>query len=124
MARRGERDRGKERFWRRTLRQWRRSRQTIRDFCAEHGLSEPSFYAWRRIIAERERQASVREARHQRREEAKLLEKPVFVPLQVVPTAMGPLEVVLGQGRIVRVPPGFDAATLRQLLAVLEEPSC
>jgi hypothetical protein len=36
----------------------------------------------------------------------------------------GTLEVVLGLGRVVRVPPGFDATTLRQLLAVLEEPSC
>jgi hypothetical protein len=29
--------------------------------------------------------------------------------------------VVLGDGRIVRVAPGFDAATLRRLLAVLQE---
>jgi hypothetical protein len=35
------------------------------------------------------------------------------------------LELVVGSGRVVRVPPGFDVATLRNLLAVLEErPSC
>jgi hypothetical protein len=35
------------------------------------------------------------------------------------------LELVIGSGRIVRVPPGFDAATLRRLLTILEEsPSC
>jgi hypothetical protein len=33
----------------------------------------------------------------------------------------GRLEIVLASGRTVRVPTGFDAATLRQVLAVLEE---
>jgi hypothetical protein len=31
---------------------------------------------------------------------------------------------VLERGRIVRVAPGFDPATLRQLLAVLDEQAC
>jgi hypothetical protein len=43
----------------------------------------------------------------------------VFVPVTVAATPV--LEVVLGDGRVVRVPAGFDAATLRQLLMVLQE---
>ena len=63
MAGRGKRDGGKERFWRRMLRQWRRSGLCVRAFCAEHGLAEPSFYAWRRIVAERDQEsARVRQA--------------------------------------------------------------
>jgi hypothetical protein len=42
MSRRGDRDLGKERFWRRMLRRWQMSGRTVRDFCAEHGVSEPS----------------------------------------------------------------------------------
>jgi transposase-like protein len=53
MAGLSKRDGGKERFWRRILRQWRRSGLSVRDFCAEHGLAEPSFYSWRRIVADR-----------------------------------------------------------------------
>jgi hypothetical protein len=34
------------------------------------------------------------------------------------------LEVVLGHGRVLRVPAGFDAQALRELLRVLEEPPC
>ncbi len=118
MARRGERDYAKERFWRRLLRQWRRSGQTVRDFCAEHGLAEPSFYAWRRIIAERDRQAT-------RHGHDRASDTPAFVPVRLAPTLTAPLEVVLGSGRLLRITPGFDPATLRQLLAVLEEqPSC
>ena len=51
------------------------------------------------------------------------------MPVRVVPDEepahAGSVEVVLADGRRVRVPPGFDPATLRQLLAVLEEvPPC
>ena len=61
MARRGaRRDRGKERFWRRLLRLWRRSGRTVRAFCTEHEVSEPSFFAWRRVLAERDQQRGQR----------------------------------------------------------------
>src|ERR1700739_2127018 len=111
MVRRGrERDAGKEQFWRRMLGLWRQSRCSVRDFCVEHGVSEPSFYAWRRSIAQRDRQRrdaghaagagpiAPRLRAHQssgRPRDA----QPVFVPLGVVaaPTAT-PLEVVLGPG--------------------------
>lgn len=109
-----------EQFWRDMLLLWRDSGQSVRAFCATQGLSEPSFYAWRRTLAQRQQQL------------------PAFVPLRVMPTPTapptpttappvesGPLELVLGRGRVVRVTPGFDADTLRHLLAVLEEgPSC
>jgi hypothetical protein len=47
---------------------------------------------------------------------------PVFVPLRIIDVATQvAFEVVLERGRVVRILRGFDAATLRQLLAVLEE---
>src|SRR6516164_1218296 len=105
MSGRGERDRGKERFWRRMLRLWRSSGGSVRDFCAAHQLSEPSFFFWRRTIAARDRQAaSARQRSDGHRGGADL-----FVPVRVLPTTPG-LELVLGGGRVVRVPAGFDAA--------------
>lgn len=83
------------------------------------GLVEPSFYAWRRALGERDQQAAASAGGADPAEAP-----PVFVPLHVVPTAATALELVLDRGRTVRVPAGFDAGTLRQLLAVLEEPSC
>src|SRR5262245_58100293 len=106
MARGRERDRGKERYWRRVLCQWQRSGQRVRSFCSAHGLCEASFYAWRRTIQERDVHGLPGDAR------------PTFVPVTIA-TAAASLEVVLPDGRVVRVPAGFDAATLRQLLAVL-----
>ena len=104
-------DEQKERQWRRWLEEWRSSGLSVRVFCERRRLSEPSFYAWRRALAKRD------------------AERPEFVPVQVVgdegETAGDLLELVLAGGRSVRVPAGFDAATLRRLLAVLEEqPPC
>jgi hypothetical protein len=126
MAGRGYRDCGKERFWRRTFRQWRRSGLGVRAFCAEHGLPEPSFYAWRRIVAQRDQESSRIRAKSERDSVGRAVpaneDTPVFVPLRVIDVSTQvALEVVLERGRVVRVLRGFDADTLRQLLAVLEE---
>src|SRR5262245_9656921 len=100
------RDERKEQQWRRRINQWRASGLSVRGFCARQGLATASFYHWRRVL---ERRAA---------------EAPAFVPVQVVadatPAEASALEVVLVGGRAVRVAPGFDAATLRRLLAVLE----
>jgi hypothetical protein len=48
----------KERAWRQRLAAWQKSRLTGRDFCRQHSLSEASFYAWRRVLAQRDREAA------------------------------------------------------------------
>jgi hypothetical protein len=121
------RDLGKERYWRRVLGQCRQSVLTARDFCAANGLSEPSFYGWKREIARRDEERTAgTQARTavsaSRRSAAAAL--PAFVPVRIEASAACALEVVVAGGRLVRVRPGFDAAVLRQLLAVLEEPPC
>ena len=100
----------KERRWRRWIGEWQASGLSVRAFCQRRGLTVASFYAWRRVLQRR------------------AAERAAFVPVQVVADAVSTrtsaLEVVLTDGRTVRVTPGFDAATLRQLLAVLEGRPC
>jgi transposase len=112
MSTTNQRRASKERFWRTMVRQWRSSGLSVRAFCAEHDLAEPSFYAWRRTLAERDASAVP------------------FVPVRVAPeprlqttadASTGTLELVLGAGRRLRIGPGFDAPTLTRLLALLEE---
>jgi transposase len=112
MSTNKERSSSKERFWHRMVRQWRTSGLSVRAFCVEQGLSEPSFYSWRRTLAEREATAVA------------------FVPVTVTPErrvatetdgSAGPLELVLDRGRRLRIGPGFDGPTLTRLLALLEE---
>ena len=103
------RDESKEQQWRRWIARWQTSGLSVAAFCVRHGLAAPSFYAWRRTVQRRDTSAAT------------------FVSVQLAPDeapASAPvLEVVLPDGRLVRVPAGFDAATLRQLLAVLREDS-
>jgi len=114
---------GKERFWRDMVQQWLDSGQSIRAFCRTRNLGEASFYAWRRTLAQRDQLGGqllggTGPARRGGR-------PPLFVPVQVSVATSAPLEVVLEHGRVVRVPAGFDATTLRQLLVVLAEaPPC
>jgi hypothetical protein len=107
MAQGKPRDERKEQQWRRWIGEWRTSGLGVRDFCDRRGLSEPVFYRWRRILEQRAADSAA------------------FLPVHIIPgdlpTPIGALELVLSGGRTVRVAPGFDAATLRQLLAVLEE---
>lgn len=118
-----QRDVGKERQWRRHLARWRRSGLTVREYCAAAGLAEHNFYAWKRALAERARQA--KKSRGQRRRRRSM----PFVPVQVVadePTSprIGNVEVVLGNGRLLRLEPGCDLHFVKQVVAVLEEPAC
>ena len=47
----------REAYWRDQVRRQTSSGLSVRRFCEDAGLSEPSFYAWRRRLAERDRPA-------------------------------------------------------------------
>jgi transposase len=101
------RDLGREPYWRRVLGRWRRSGLSVRAFCQAEGVNEPQFYWWRRKLV---------------RVEPK---EPAFVPVHVVTedvSAPAPrdIEVVLANGRCLRVGPGFDPHTLVTLVDLLE----
>jgi hypothetical protein len=125
-----QRDPSKERYWRRWLHLWQQSGLTARDFCVAHRVPESSFYAWRRELARRDgRAARTRPplpARPVVPAPSSRTAGPAFVQLAIdagvaVPPA---IEVVVAGRRVLRVRPGFDADLLRQLVHLLEEPSC
>ena len=103
-------DPARERVWRKRLLRWKASGLKVREFCAREGVTPTAFAHWRKEIA----------ARDARRAETTA---PPFVPI-CVPPAPVPLEVSLVGGRVIRVPPGFDPAHLRAVVAALEGPPC
>jgi hypothetical protein len=130
-----------EQFWRTTVAKWVASGLNIRGFCRKHHLTEPSFYCWRRELAARDgtpvarpatapksasstRRSSARSRplRPTPRRSSAPAPRPSFVALRVV--ADTPLELVLRSGHVLRVPPGYDAAHLRAVVAALEGPPC
>lgn len=128
------RDRAKERHWRRLVRGWKRSGLTIRDFCACEGLSEPSFYVWRRELIRRAEESMPVASRVEFPGRHSSTNAPAFLPVQVVADATpdtaadspahGCLEVQLPTGVRLRVPSGFDRRTLTDVLAALEARPC
>jgi transposase len=102
------RDGSREQYWRGYLTRWEASGLSVRDFCEFHDLSQQSFYWWRREIPHRDQAESQ------------------FLPVQVIPDEPPPqsdggaVEIVLAQGRLVRVRPGFDPQTLVRVVELLE----
>jgi transposase-like protein len=112
-------DSGKARWWLERIRLWQQSQLSARDFCQRRRLSEPSFYSWRRVLRERGLIGDGAQA-------TSAVTAPAFVKVTVNADApLAPaIDLVLAKGRLLRVRLGFDADLLRQLLRVLEEPSC
>jgi len=124
-------DRDKEQFWRQIFARWRTSGLSIAAFCEDAGLSQQSFYRWRRVLPKRtsrldpQRRPEAVDSATRKAATAIARPLPLFVPLAVESIAAAAvLEVVVRGGRVIRVPAGFDAPTLAQVLVLLEEQPC
>ena len=117
MSRSG-RDMEKERYWQRTIREAARSGMSIREFCRQHRLKESQFYWW---------QHKLKASRQERRLRGPSVNwNPASFALvsdEAGATDAG-IELVLGDGRRLRIRQGVDEATLRAVLAALESPRC
>jgi transposase len=112
-------DVAKQDRWLELIRRWQRSQITVREFCQRHQVSEASFFSWRRVLRERGLLDEPMPAKSS-------ADGPAFVKLTTLaaePTASS-VELVLNQGRRLRVWPGFDADMLLELVRLLEEPAC
>ena len=126
--------------WEEVMRRWREGGQSVRAFCRAEGMRESAFYFWRRELTRRGHQAdagnglrprgrsAVSASRSSKRVSPQHGLAPSFLPLHVVEhgaaEAIHGVEIVLGQGRTVRVRAGFDQQTLADVLAVLEGRPC
>jgi len=99
--------------WTRMMARWRRSGQTVAVFCQANQISNPSFYQWRKRLAE---------AKASRPKTG----TPSFVPVTVVSTApSGPAaEFVFGSGRVLRLFGEVSADRLAALAKALEAAGC
>jgi transposase-like protein len=96
----------RECFWREAVAGHRKSDLSVRAFCRERGLSQASFYAWRRRLT--------------RHEAGSPLSK--FMPVAVIAESM--IEVMLPSGVVVRVPPGSEPTAVAGLVAALAATPC
>ena len=92
--------------WRERIAEQERSGISVKQFCKERGLTECSFYAWRKRLAQQ--QEPVRFA---------LVERRAASRQEGIAEAL--LELVLPTGARLRISPGVDSTTLRTVLEAL-----
>jgi len=114
----------KERFWRGHVSQQARGGLSIRSYCREHALAEPSFYAWRRELVRRD-QAQAKAKVRACTPDIAAAPAPApldFVRLDVGPQFTGsaaPIEILLPNDLRVLVPPRTGRSALREVFAAL-----
>jgi transposase-like protein len=116
-------DASKQQRWLDHMRRWQQSPCSVRAFCARYGLTQASFYFWRRVL---HRRGLLPESPARTRATPPTSQSTAFVKLTLADEAprTTAVEVVLNERRRLRVSPGFDPATVLQLVRLLEEPAC
>ena len=137
MKKRTARDIQRQSRWQEIVRQQQQSGQSVRVYCRQAGIEESAFYWWRRELARRSRQGD--DLRQPRRTSPK--GKPGrpaarksprivagFLPVHVTadrrPEGGRGVEMLLADGRVLRIQPGFDRQTLLDVLGALESRGC
>jgi transposase-like protein len=107
---------GKEVRWRKLVDRQAGSGLSIREYCLKEGVSQPSFYAWRRRFREEGGHGASARSSGSRLDDAGGHE---FIPLRLV-EPRGVLEVIHPLGCRIRVSGEVDCQALRQVLDALD----
>jgi hypothetical protein len=115
------RDVEKERYWRRVIGEAARSGISIRRFCQQRRLKQSQFYWWQRELEKRQQARTL--ARQGGGKSAKEPKQATFALVSEDGGEVGStgIELVLRDGRRLRIGKGVDEDTLRTVVGVLEE---
>jgi transposase len=108
-----KRDMEKQRYWRTTIGEAARSGMSIREFCQQRRLKESQFYWWqRKLKASRQERRMVSPVDRGGASFALVSDEVGNIPAG--------LELVLRDGRRLRISKGVEEKTLRAVLAAVE----
>ncbi len=114
----GRKNSEKALHWREILERQADSGVSVREFCATEGVSQPSFYAWRKKLGTRKKdgsRAGTATRCKDRHDNGRL-----FVPLQVLDTA-ATLEIIHPLGYRIQVTGEVNPVVLRGVIEALDE---
>ena len=130
-VRREEAVRKREGDWRRIFAEQRSSGLNHSAFCRQKAISPNAYFWWKRELPRRHRLRRGTRAHGKKPAAAKRSSAPALVPVRIrteersiTAGFLQFFEVLLGGGRVLRVPVGFHAEELRRLLLVLEGEAC
>ena len=101
-----------QQFWQMVLETWAGSGLSVRQFCGREGLSEPSFYYWRKKLSIDENRSGIKE----RSEAAEFIE----VSMPESDQRQSHLELVLTSGNCLHINDGVDGKFLHEVISVLQ----
>jgi hypothetical protein len=104
-------DNEKRQFWQMVIETWQNSNMSVSKFCKTEGLSEGSFYNWRKRLASRCSQQ--KESINQR--------TPAFIEVAMPKSDHVALELLLSSGHTLRIRPTADNKTLSNVISVLRQ---
>jgi hypothetical protein len=114
----GRGDAEKARYWQKTIREAVRSGISIREFCRQRRLKESQFYWWQHRLK------AGREERQRRQRSSGNPHASFALVSDQAGTMDAGIELLLGDGRQLRIRQGVKEETLRAVLAALEPQPC
>ena len=112
MSKAKKTDTDQRQFWQMVLDIFKSSELSIRQFCKQEGLSEPSFYAWRKRLTQVDESDADKEA---------VCQPDPFIQVSLPTEQHGGLELVLSSGNTLRISSPADSQTLTTVLSALCE---
>ena len=112
------RKQGAESRWRELVSRQASSGMSVREFCVTEGISEPSFYSWRRRLREPSTDGGVEEREEETRRRAAAAG--AFVPVKLLETQSS-LEILHPLGYRIQVTGDVDSVALRRVVEALDE---
>jgi hypothetical protein len=104
----GKKDEGdQQQFWQMALETFKSSGLSVRQFCKQEGLAEPSFYIWRKKLVGSNCQL-----------DDQCNGPSAFIEVAMPQNNSVVIELLLISGNTLRIPHGVDAATLSTVLSV------
>lgn len=128
-------DREKDAKWREVMSAFSASGLSVREFCRRDGISEPSFYSWRRMLANRDAQeseskpAAGRPSRQVGAPAGAPQTRAMLTPVMVVPGPVASelcaaLEICVGDELRIHVDSRCPPVLLEQVLKALRGADC
>lgn len=115
MARRSSEE--KRAFWQTAVQLHRQSGLSVREFCQREGLSQASFFAWRRKLRQQATQTQSEQSSDGQPEQS-----PRLVPVRLLGGGdAAPVEVVSPNGLVLRVRDDAATENVRRVLGLMQE---
>jgi transposase-like protein len=108
----------KKRYWQQMVREATRSKLSIREFCRQNQLKESQYFWWQRKLNGNRRPKGLQKAGNKSNSAS-------FALVSNDPESIDAgIELILQDGRRLRISRGVDEQTLRSVLAAVETTEC